>query len=423
MNANATVWLPYAQMQTTLPPFEVTRTQGSKLILENGKTLIDGVASWWAACHGYNHPHIIKAIQDQAALLPHVMMGGLIHPQVKRLANRLAALLPGTLNHVFFSESGSVAVEIAMKMALQFWMNHHQPEKHRFICFANSYHGDTFFTMSVCDPVEGMHQLFHRVLPTQHCQPLPTNDALLESFEQWLKTNAHECAGVLIEPLVQGAAGMKMHSPQTLRSIIELCQQHQILVIVDEIFTGFARTGTLFAIEQANAIPDIICLGKALTSGTLPLAATIANQKIYDAFLSEEPGKALMHGTTFMGNALGCAAANASLDLFESEPRLLEVAAIEEQLCAAFAALPSVSGVKAVRIKGAIGAIELARSLTQSEMNWFKEQCVNDGVWCRPIQNVVYTTPPLTIARDELEELTKILIKQVIAWSTLFYHA
>ncbi len=423
MNANATVWLPYAQMQTTLAPFEVQSTQGSKLILKNGQTLIDGVASWWTACHGYNHPHIVKAIQDQAALLPHVMMGGLIHPQVTRLANRLAALLPGTLDHVFFSESGSVAVEIAMKMALQFWMNHHQPNKHRFICFQNGYHGDTFFTMSVCDPVEGMHQLFHRVLPTQHCQPLPTSDALLEQFEQWLKENAHECAGVLIEPLVQGASGMKMHSPQTLRSIIELCQQHQILVIVDEIFTGFARTGTLFAILQANVVPDIICLGKALTGGTLPLAATIANQSIYQAFLGEEQGKALMHGTTFMGNALGCAAANASLDLFENEPRLSQVAAIEKQLCAAFTALQEVPGVTAVRIKGAIGAIELARALTPSEMNWFKEQCVIEGIWCRPIQNVVYTTPSLTISQGELQMLTKIIVKQVIAWSTLFYHA
>lgn len=423
MNANATVWLPYAQMQTTLPPFEVQRSQGSKLFLQNGKILIDGVASWWAACHGYNHPHIVKAIQEQAALLPHVMMGGLIHPQVKHLANRLAALLPGTLDYVFFSESGSVAIEIAMKMALQFWMNQHQPQKHRFICFENSYHGDTFFTMSVCDPVEGMHHLFHRVLPLQHCQPLPTHDSLLETFSIWLKQHAHECAGVIIEPLVQGAAGMKMHSAQTLRAVIELCQQHDVLAIVDEIFTGFARTGTMFAIEQANVIPDIICLGKALTGGTLPLAVTIANRKVYEAFLSEEPGKALMHGTTFMGNALGCAAANASLDLFADEPRLAEVKNIESTLGTAFASLQDVPGVKSIRVKGAIGAIELARALTSFEMNWFKEQCVNEGIWCRPIQNVVYTTPPLTISSEELEVLTNIIVKQVISWSTLFYHA
>jgi len=423
MNANATVWLPYAQMQTTLPPFEVIKTQDATLTLKNGDTLIDGIASWWTACHGYNHPHIVKAIQEQASLLPHVMMGGLIHPQVKRLAERLAHLLPGTLDYVFLSESGSVAVEIAMKMALQFWMNHNRPDKHRFICFAGGYHGDTFFTMSVCDPIDGMHQLFQRVLPTQHCQPLPTSDALLETFAKWLQKNADHCAGVLIEPLVQGAGGMKMHSPQTLRAIVELCQQHHVLVIVDEIFTGFARTGTMFAIEQAHIVPDIICLGKALTGGTLPLAATIANQATYQAFLSEEPGKALMHGTTFMGNALGCAAANASLDLFEYEPRLAQVEAIQAILHKAFSPLQDVPGVTAVRVKGAIGAIELARALTPLEMNWFKQQCVSDGIWCRPLPNVVYTTPPLTIKSHELLSLTEIIVKQVLAWSTLFYHA
>lgn len=422
MTTNATVWLPYAQMQTTLPPFEVISTKGSRLYLSDGRSLIDGVASWWTACHGYNHPHIVKAIQEQAGILPHVMMGGLIHPQATRLAQRLSAILPGTLDYVFFSESGSVAVEIAMKMALQFWMHHNLPNKHRFICFENGYHGDTFFTMSVCDPYQGMHRLFHQVLPKQFVQPLPT-DALLESFENWLKQHAHECAGLLIEPLVQGAGGMKMHSPDTLHAIVKLCQHYDVLVIADEIFTGFARTGSLFAIEQANVIPDIICLSKALTGGTLPLAATIANQTIYNAFLSNDQDKALMHGTTFMGNALGCAAANASLDLFENEPRLAQVAEINAMLTCAFATLENVAGVKAVRTKGAIGAIELERALTPPEMNWFKEQCVNDGIWCRPIQNMVYTTPPLTIEQVELSSLTEIIVKQVVAWSTLFYRA
>lgn len=423
MTINPTVWLPYAQMQTTLPPFEVIRTKGSQLFLRDGRVLIDGVASWWTACHGYSHPHIVQAIQEQAACLPHVMMGGLIHPQATRLATRLAALLPGTLDHVFFSESGSVAVEIAMKMALQFWMHHHQPNKYRFICFENGYHGDTFFTMSVCDPYQGMHRLFNQVLPKQFVQPLPTTDDKLAAFEQWLKAHAHECAGVLIEPLVQGAGGMKMHSPETLQAIIALCQRHDVLVIVDEIFTGFARTGTLFAIEKTTIVPDIICLSKALTGGTLPMAATIANQTIYQAFLSNDQEKALMHGTTFMGNALGCAAANASLDLFATEPRLQQVKAINETLTSIFAACESIRGVKAVRTLGAIGAIELQRALTPMEMNWFKEQCVNDGIWCRPIQDVVYTTPPLTIDPAELSKLAEIIVKQVRAWSTLFYHA
>jgi len=420
---NATVWLPYAQMQTVLPPFEVERTQGCTLFLKDGRTLIDGVASWWSSCHGYNHPHIIEAIQEQANKLPHVMMGGLIHEQALRLAFRLAAILPGDLDYVFFSESGSVAVEIAMKMALQYWMNQQQPQKHRFISFENAYHGDTFFTMSVCDPHDGMHRLFHQVLPKQHVLPLPTTEALLNAFAAWLEKHADECAGLLIEPLVQGAAGMKMHSAKTLQAIAHLCQQHDVLVICDEIFTGFCRTGTMFAFEQANIIPDIICLGKALSGGTMPLAATIANKTIYDAFLSDDQSKALMHGTTFMGHALGCAAANASLDLFLEEPRLAQVDAINTHLHGTLTHLSKVPGVKAVRILGAIGAIELVRALTPQEMNWITAQCVSDGIWCRPIQNVVYLTPALTISPAELSTLTEIIVKQVEAWSTLFYIA
>ncbi len=420
---NATLWLPYAQMQTTLAPFEVVASHGSKLVLADGRELIDGIASWWTACHGYNHPHIVKAIQEQAAILPHVMIGGLVHPQATRLANRLAALLPGTLDYVFFSESGSVAVEIAMKMALQFWINHQQPQKNRFIFFQHGYHGDTFFTMSVCDPHEGMHQLFQSVLPVQHYQALPTDALLLERFATWLKAHAHECAGLLIEPLVQGAGGMKMHSPQTLQAIAKLCQQYEVLLIVDEIFTGFGRTGSLFAIEQANIIPDIICLSKALTGGTLPLAATIATQAVYAAFLDKNPQKALMHGTTFMGNALGCAAANASLDLFASEPRLAQVATISAALSQALTPLLGKKGVHDVRVLGAIGAIQLARALTPTEMNWFKQQAVLLGIWCRPINDVVYTTPALTIGQADLSKITQILVQLVLTWSTLFYHA
>lgn len=420
---NATLWLPYAQMQTTLAPFEVVASHGTRLVLANGRELIDGVASWWTACHGYNHPHLVKAIQEQAASLPHVMMGGLVHSQATRLASRLAALLPGSLDYVFFSESGSVAVEIAMKMALQFWINHQLPEKNRFIFFQHGYHGDTFFTMSVCDPHEGMHQLFQKVLPTQCYQALPVNESLLTCFEAWLKAHAHECAGLLIEPLVQGAGGMKMHSPKTLQAIATLCQQYDVLLIADEIFTGFARTGSLFAIEQANIIPDIICLSKALTGGMLPLAATIATQRVYAAFLDENPQKALMHGTTFMGNALGCAAANASLDLFASEPRLTQVATISAALSQALTPLLGKKGVHDVRVLGAIGAIQLARALTPTEMNWFKQQAVLQGIWCRPINDVVYTTPALTIGQADLSKITQILVQLVLTWSTLFYHA
>jgi adenosylmethionine-8-amino-7-oxononanoate aminotransferase len=268
-----------------------------------------------------------------------------------------------------------------------------------------------------------MHRLFHQVLPVQHFHPLPTTDDLLENFDKWLTQHAKYCAALLIEPLVQGAGGMKMHSPQTLASIIRLCQQHNVLVIADEIFTGFGRTGTLFAIEQANIIPDIICLSKALTGGTLPLATTVANQPVYQAFLSENPENALMHGTTFMGNALGCAAANASLDLFDNEPRLAEVFRINQHLLQAFQPLETVPGVKEIRVLGAIGAIQLTHDLTSQEMNWFKQQCVANGVWCRPLRDVVYTTPPLNILPTDLITLTEVICKQVRAWSTLFCHA
>ncbi|MFI4938392.1 MAG: adenosylmethionine--8-amino-7-oxononanoate transaminase [Candidatus Berkiellales bacterium] len=417
---NATLWLPYAQMQTISPPFEVIKSQGSCLTLADGRQLIDAVASWWTACHGYNHSHIISAIQQQASILPHVMLGGFIHPQAQKLATRLADLLPQDLSHIFYSESGSVAVEIAMKMALQFWINQNEKQRQQFICFKHGYHGDTFYAMSVCDPEEGMHRLFHPVLPQQYFHELPNNDDLLAAFEKWLAEYAHTVAGMLIEPLVQGAGGMKMHSPDTLYALCTLAKRYGIIVIFDEIFTGFGRTGSLFALEQAEVIPDILCLSKALTGGTLPLAVTIANRHIYDGFLSSDPEKAFMHGTTFMGNALACAAANASLDLFEQEPRLTQVAAIEKILLQKLLPLKDVPGVKDVRVKGAIGAVQLARSVTQ-DLNWFKQQFVNEGIWCRPFGDIVYTTPAFTIEPDVLIKITTAIQNQVKLWSQQYY--
>lgn len=420
MTQNATVWLPYAQMQTTLPPLEVVRSQGSTLTLSDGRELIDGVASWWTACHGYNHPHIVSAIQEQASILPHVMLGGLIHPQAQRLGNRLTKLLPGDLNAIFYSESGSVAVEIAMKMALQYWKHRQENQRHKFISFEHAYHGDTFFTMSVCDPCEGMHKLFHDVLPAQYFHKLPSTDSLLTEFESWLSKNASSVAALIIEPLVQGAGGMKMHSPQTLHAICTLCQHYGVLVIADEIFTGFGRTGSLFAIEQADCVPDIICLSKALTGGTLPLAATIAREHVYNAFLDEDPEKALMHGTTFMGNAIACAAANASLDLFESESRLNQVADLEGILNHELLPLNDIKGVKAVRVKGAIGAVQLAHPIGE-QINWFKQQFIQDGVWCRPLGDIIYTTPAFTIDKESLLKITASIAKQIKQWSQSFY--
>ncbi len=420
MTQNATVWLPYAQMQTALKPLEVVRTQGSTLMLADGRQIIDGVASWWTACHGYNHPHIVSAIQEQVAILPHVMLGGLCHPQAQTLATRLSKLLPGNLNHVFYSESGSVAVEIAMKMALQYWKHQQENQRLKFISFEHGYHGDTFFTMSVCDPIEGMHKLFHDILPAQHILKLPATDDLLIEFESWLSKHSSTVAGLLIEPLVQGAGGMKMHSAQILNAICTLCQRYGVLVIVDEIFTGFGRTGSLFAIEQASCVPDIICLSKALTGGTLPLAATIANDKIYNAFLDNDPERALMHGTTFMGNAIACAAANASLDLFENESRLVQVADLEGFLKDELLPLINIEGVKDIRVKGAIGVVQLERPLGE-EVNWFKQQFIQDGVWCRPFGDIIYTTPAFTIDKESLLKITGSMAKQIKQWSHTYY--
>lgn len=420
--SRATLWLPYAQMQTTIQPLEAVKTQNTTITLRDGRQLIDAVASWWTACHGYNHPHIIQAIQEQTRLMPHVMMGGLVHPQAQQLCERLSALLPEDLNYVFFSESGSVSVEIAMKMALQYWINRKEPARARFVYFKHGYHGDTFFTMSVCDPYEGMHQLFHRVLPEQFFQAIPSNDEDLNKFETWLTQNAPHIAALMIEPLVQGAGGMKMHSPHILKSLVQICQRHGMLVIADEIFTGFGRTGSLFAIEQAQVVPDIICLSKALTAGTLPLAATIAKEHVYQAFLGSEHEKALMHGTTFMGNATACAAANASLDLFDNEPRLAQVADLEGILKSELSPLTSLAGVKEVRVKGAIGVVQLARPILH-DMNWFKAQFIEDGIWCRPLGDIVYTTPAFTIEHDALRQITQSIVKQVTRWSTQFYCA
>lgn len=420
MTQNATVWRPYAQMQTALPAQEIARTDGATLTLADGRKLIDGVASWWTACHGYNHPHIIHAIQQQAAILPHFMLGELIHQPAQILAQRLAELLPGDLDYVFYSETGSVAVEIAMKMALQYWINHQTPQKKQFVYFENGYHGDTFFTMSVSDPQDGIHPPFQAVLPPQYLRPLPTTSALLEEFEIWLSKNADHIAAVILEPLVQAAGGMKMHSTDTLRQICEVCQRFGVLIIADEVFTGFGRTGSLFAIEQTAVTPDIVCLSKALTGGTLALAATIARRHVYEAFLGDTPAKGLMHGTTFMGNALACAAANASLDLFATEPRIHQTNLIEELLLAELQSLKDVPGVKEVRVKGAIGVVQLAKPIN-TELNWFKHHFIQDGVWCRPFGDIVYTTPALTIGHEELLCITKAIVKQVTTWSKHFY--
>jgi adenosylmethionine-8-amino-7-oxononanoate aminotransferase len=406
--------MPYSQMATAPEPLEVARTDGVHLLLADGRRLIDGCASWWTACHGYNHPHIRRAVEAQLARMPHVMLGGLVHEPVLTLARRLAKLLPGDLEHVFFSESGSVAVEVALKMALQYWLNRGERHRRRFACFRHAYHGDTFAAMSVCDPEEGMHALFRGVLAEQWVLDVPSSARERARFDQALAEREPELAGLIIEPLVQAAGGMKFHTPETLAHVVASARRHGLLVIFDEIATGFGRTGTMFACEQAQVVPDIITLGKALTGGTLPLAVTVARQHVYEAFLSGDPQKALMHGPTFSGNALACAAANASLDLFESEPRLEQVAAIEAQLVAGLERCRASPAVADVRIKGAIGVVELKHP---PDLDALRTRFVAAGVWVRPFGNVVYLMPPLTIGTADLGVLIDAVVT-VVALST-----
>ena len=396
------LWLPYCQMQTAPAPQTAVRTEGVRIFLQDGRSLIDGTSSWWTACHGYNHPHIRHAVAEQLESMPHIMLGGLVHTPVLRLTDRLARLFPGELNYVFYCESGSVAVEIAMKMAVQYWINQNISGRTRFVSFRDAYHGDTFAAMSVCDPEDGMHRLFKGVLAEQLILELPRSEAELEQFEATIAKHKSGLAGIILEPLVQAAAGMKFHDPEVLAAVADVARRHGLLLILDEIATGFGRTGTMFACEQASVEPDIITLSKALTGGTVPLAATVATRRVYDAFLSDHYEHALMQGPTFCGNPLACAAANASLDLFEQEPRLAQAAAIEAQLTDGLAGCRELPGVLDVRVKGASGVGQLAR---RPDLDDFRARFIAEGVWVRPFGDVVYLMPPLVIDASDLGRL------------------
>jgi adenosylmethionine-8-amino-7-oxononanoate aminotransferase len=397
------VWLPYAQMQTAPLPLPVVRTQGSEIHLADGRVLIDGIASWWTACHGYNHPHIAQAVAAQLHTMPHVMFGGLGHEPAYRLATRLAAMLPGSLNRVFYTDSGSVAVEVAIKIAVQSRLNKGERGRTKILGFTGGYHGDTLGTMAICDPEEGMHSLFTGLLPEHPVIALPRDPASIAAFDAYLEAYAKTLAAIIIEPLIQGAGGMVVHPPEVLRHLRKAADHYGLTLIFDEIFTGFGRTGTMFAYEQAGVAPDIITLSKALTGGTSPLAVTIATDALFDAFLSNSAATALMHGPTFMANPLGCAAANASLDLFETEPRLAQAAAIAAQLGHELAPCRSLPGVVDVRVIGAIGVVELAEIANPAAL---RGKLVEQGVWIRPFRNIVYLTPALTITPAELSRLT-----------------
>lgn len=402
------VWRPYTQMKTAAPALPAVRTEGAHIHLADGRVLLDGVASWWTAAHGYNHPHILAAMRAQLDTMPHVMFGGFAHEQAYRLAGRLARLLPGDLDHAFFAESGSVSVEIAMKMAVQYWLNRGERGRTRFLSFRGGYHGDTLTTMSVCDPDEGMHAHFSGVVPPQHVVDLPRDDAGEGSLDAYLAQHSGKIAAILVEPLVQGAGGMIFHPPETLRRLRRLADKHGVLLIFDEIFTGFGRTGSLFAMQQADVLPDIVTLSKALTGGAAPLSAAVARTHVFDAFWSDDPQHALMHGPTYMAHALGCAAANASLDLIEAGAWREDVPRISAGLEAGLAPCRALGGVADVRVLGAIGVVELKQA---PDISALIARFVSEGVWIKPFGRIVYLTPALIAGDDDIARLTGAIVR------------
>jgi adenosylmethionine---8-amino-7-oxononanoate aminotransferase len=410
------VWHPYAAMPNLAPVFPVESAQGVYLRLMDGRLLIDGISSWWTCIHGYNHPRLNQAAHRQIERMSHVMFGGLTHPPAVALAEKLIAMTPEPLQTVFFCDSGSVAVEVAMKIALQYWHNQGLPEKQRFLTLRHGYHGDTFAAMSACDPINGMHHLFRHVLIQQYFAQAPQigfdqdwQDSDMASFEALLVENCDRIAAAIFEPVVQNAGGMRFYHPNYVRQAKQLCEQYNVLLILDEIATGFGRTGKLFACEHAAICPDIACIGKALTGGFMSLAATMTTQKISESFAQGEAG-VLMHGPTFMANPLACAVALENLHLLESYDWSATIAAIESQLKTELAACRALKAVKDVRVLGAIGVVELHHPVNMQEI---QPQFVEAGVWLRPFGRLIYTMPPYIIQPSELTTITQAIYKIV----------
>lgn len=401
------IWLPYTQMKIAPLPQAVVGTKGCRIQLADGRELVDGIASWWSACHGYNHPYILDAVAHQLAAMPHVMFGGLVHEPALRLAKRLSDM--SGLSRVFFADSGSVSIEIALKMALQYWRLKNKPKKDRFLCFRDGYHGDTLGAMSVSDPQHSLHKAFQNSVIKQYVVDIPSDEYSFAEFDSLLGAISGNLAGVIIEPLVQGAGGMRFHSPDSLAEIHRISKKHGLIFIADEIATGFLRTGNLFACNEAGITPDILCIGKALTGGVLTLGAAMASEEIFSAFLSDRFEDALMHGPTYMANPLACAAANASLDLFEREPRAGQVEAIEAQLTRELADCEGLPHVVDVRVKGAIGVVQI----TSERMDYYglREQFIARGCWIRPFKDIIYLAPSFTISKEELSQLTGAITK------------
>ncbi|MDD4863760.1 MAG: adenosylmethionine--8-amino-7-oxononanoate transaminase [Alishewanella agri] len=402
------IWHPYTSMLTPLPVYPIVRADGCELELEDGRKLIDGTASWWSAVHGYNHPRLNQAISSQLSQMAHVMFGGITHQPAVALCQQLLKMVPANLSKVFLADSGSIAVEVALKMALQYWQGVGQAQKTRLVSLRKGYHGDTFAAMAVCDPHDSMHSMFSKLLPQHDFLPAPqsafagpfgAND--LTPLRDLLRQSANDIAAIILEPIVQGYGGMRFYHPDYLRGVRELCDQYQVLLIADEIATGFGRSGKLFACEHAAINPDILCLGKALSGGYLTLAATLCSDEIARGISLSAAG-GLMHGPTFMANPLACAVALESISIIAEGHWQQQVAAIEQQLSAELAPCAKLAAVKQVRVLGAIGVLEMRQKVDVAKL---QAEFVERGVWIRPFNNLIYIMPPFTISSAQLSRL------------------
>lgn len=410
------IWHPYSSIHNETPLHLVESASGATLYLKSGEALLDGMSSWWSTIHGYNHPALNDALHQQAEKMAHVMFGGLTHEPAITLAERLVKITPSGLNRVFFADSGSVAVEVAVKMALQYWRSRGGLDKHRFLSFYHGYHGDTFAAMGLCDPINGMHHLFQDVLvknlfadaPPVGIDHIPT-PAEINAIRSLFEQHHQELAGLIIEPIVQGTGGMRIYSRAYLKLLRELCDEFDVLMIADEIATGFGRTGKLFACEYSDVSPDILCIGKALTGGYLSFAATLCSDSVATEICAGEAG-VFMHGPTFMGNPLACAVASANIDLLLNSPWEANIQRIQSALTAGLQECRQSNHVKDVRTLGAIGVIELTKPVNMQKIT---RQFVDQGIWLRPFGRLVYTMPPYIMTDEELHMLTGAMVKIV----------